>query len=454
MKRIDIARRAARNLKQAKIRTLLTALAISVGAFTLTLSLAIGAGTREYFAKFLETNVNPQSLFVVADKNLVGFNGGNSGPKEYDPNAASFGAGASYKTLGESDLTKIRANKNISSVQPNYNLQATYFTYEGNNKKFTSAVAMYDKTIRGEAAAGTLPPLGQMIGADDVVLPESYLKTLGIKNAQDAIGKTLTVRVTQPAQELSAEQLQSLYASGGLEAVKAASQGKTKDVQFKISAVAAKPATALGDNIQLFISDARAHELADFSAQGTKQFQRYLGAVAMVKDGVKPENAKAELEKSGYVVKTARDLQGILFTVVNVVQGIVAGFGVLALLASVFGIINTQYISVLERTGQIGLMKALGMSGRAIGKLFRYEAAWIGFLGGILGALGGVGLGTLLNPWISRKMSLGAGSHLLIFQPVPIILLILGLVMVAVIAGWFPSRKAARLDPIEALRTE
>ena len=77
MKRLDIIRRAGRNLKQAKVRTLLTALAISVGAFTLTLSLAIGAGTREYFAKFLETNVNPQSLFVVADKKLVGFEGGN-----------------------------------------------------------------------------------------------------------------------------------------------------------------------------------------------------------------------------------------------------------------------------------------------------------------------------------------------------------------------------------------
>lgn len=454
MKRIDIARRAARNLKQAKIRTLLTALAISVGAFTLTLSLAIGAGTREYFAKFLETNVNPQSLFVVADKNLVGFSGGNSGPKEYDPNAASFGGGASYKTLGESDLTKIRANKNISGVQPNYNLQATYFTYQGNTKKFTGSIMMYDKTIRGEAAAGKLPPLGQMIGADNVVVPESYLKALGVTKPADAIGKTITVRVTQPVKKLSETELQNIYTAGGLDALAAVTQGKTKDVTFTVSAVAAKPATALGDTNQLAISDTKAHELADFTTEGTAQYQRYLAAVAMVKDGVKPETAKAELEKSGYVVKTARDLQGILFTVVNVVQGIVAGFGVLALLASVFGIINTQYISVLERTGQIGLMKALGMSGRAIGKLFRYEAAWIGFLGGILGALGGVGLGTLLNPWISRKMSLGAGSHLLIFQPVPIILLIFGLVMVAVVAGWFPSRKAAKLDPIEALRTE
>ena len=453
MKRLDIIRRAGRNLKQAKVRTLLTALAISVGAFTLTLSLAIGAGTREYFAKFLETNVNPQSLFVVADKKLVGFEGGNTGPKEYDPGAANI-SGSSYKTLGQSDLDKIAANKNISSVQPNYNLEATYFTYQGNSKKFTGQVGMYDKTIRGEAAAGSLPKLGTMIGADDIVVPESYLKALGIKNAKDAIGKTITVHVAQQAQTKTTEELQALYAQGGLDALTAATQGKSQDVSFKISAVAAKPATALSDNVQLNISDTRAQELADFTTQGTSQHKRYIAAIAMVKDGVKPETAKAELEKTGLTVKTARDLQGILFTVVNVVQGIVAGFGVLALLASIFGIINTQYISVLERTGQIGLMKALGMSNRAIGRLFRYEAAWIGFLGAILGALGGIGLGTLLNPWISRKMSLGAGSHLLIFQPLPICLLILALVLVAIVAGWFPSRKAARLDPIEALRTE
>ena len=60
--------------------------------------------------------------------------------------------------------------------------------------------------------------------------------------------------------------------------------------------------------------------------------------------------------------------------------------GILALIASVFGIINTQYISVLERTQQIGLMKALGMRGKHVAKLFRYEAASIGLLGGVIGA--------------------------------------------------------------------
>ena len=99
-------------------------------------------------------------------------------------------------------------------------------------------------------------------------------------------------------------------------------------------------------------------------------------------------------------------------------------------------------------------MKALGMSGRDVAKLFRYEAAWIGFLGGSIGAIFGTVIGTLLNPWITEQLSLGEGNSLLIFQPIPIVLMVFALVVVAILAGYFPARKAAQLDPIEALRTE
>jgi putative ABC transport system permease protein len=160
------------------------------------------------------------------------------------------------------------------------------------------------------------------------------------------------------------------------------------------------------------------------------------------------------LFRSGYAAQTAEDLQSLIFTIVNILQYIVTGFGVLALIASVFGIINTQYISVLERTSQIGLMKALGMRGGDVSRLFRYEAAWIGFIGGLIGILLALLATTILNPIINQSLELGEGNYLLEFVPWQAVLLLIGLIIIAILAGFFPARKAAKLDPIEALRTE
>ena len=98
-------------------------------------------------------------------------------------------------------------------------------------------------------------------------------------------------------------------------------------------------------------------------------------------------------------------------------------------------------------------MKALGMRKRDITQLFRLEAALIGFLGGILGSGLAVILGYALNPWIAKKLGLGS-DPLLIFNFWQIAVLIIALMIVATLAGLLPARKASRLNPIEALRTE
>lgn len=163
---------------------------------------------------------------------------------------------------------------------------------------------------------------------------------------------------------------------------------------------------------------------------------------------------KADLIEQGFYVLSSEDIQKTITQFVDILQGIVAALGFVTLIASIFGIVNTQYISVLERTREIGLIKALGMSRGRVLSLFIFEAMWIGFIGGLIGILAAFLLGNLANPIINDQLNLGEGSNLIIFDGYQMLGLLFALMLVAATAGLLPARKAARLDPVEALRSE
>ena len=427
MKMRDIVRRAGRSLRQAKARTLLTSLAIGVGAFTITLSLAAGAGGRQYTEDLVSANTDVREL-QLSQKQENGFD--VSKPQEYSDSSAtqSFGNGFRFKQLTQADISKAEKADGVESVIPVYTLDVQYVTRAG-QKKYQASVSTFNQSVTQQYLAGS----GDNLDKTKTVIPESYREVLGFNTNQDAVGQTIDLVVQKAS---------------------ATAQPTSKTFTLTIAGVYKSSALSFTNGTALQIPVETSKELYDYNMKGNPGYGNYVAAIVRAKPDANAETVKTTLTDMGYDVQTAEDVMSTMFSFINVLQGILLGFGALAVLTSIFGIINTQYISVLERTSQIGLMKALGMRRRDVGRLFKFEAAWIGFLGGAIGSAFAFVAGTVSNPLITKALELEEGTRLLMFEPLSIVIVIVGLMIVSVTAGILPARKASKLDPIEALRTE
>lgn len=431
MKPLDVIRRSGRNLRQAKIRTLLTACALAVGGFTLTLTLAAANGARAYSQKVIDANFDPQALIVAKDKAVFGDSQSDQqGPQEYS--AGSTTNAASVKLLSDQDIQSIAKVPHVEQVSRQYNLSALYIARPDNAKRLTGAINILSPAQKLKLSAGSLSGGQGTIGKGQVVLPDSYLSPLGFNSPTSAIGQQLVLQVVGPG---------------------FGAQRPSQAFTFTIAGVSTKSDLDISfTNVGPFIGEEDGQTI-NLYANGKEAAERGVPTVIIKGDGTDTALIKADLEQAGYQARTSADLQSLLDQVIQVIQVIILVFGSITLVASFFGVVNTQYISVLERTREIGLMKALGMRRATVSWLFIIEATWIGFIGAVLGSAAAIATGIALNPWISQKINFG-DERLLIFQPSQIVLLIVFLMFVTTIAGLLPARKAAKLDPIAALRTE
>ncbi|NCS32528.1 FtsX-like permease family protein [bacterium] len=182
----------------------------------------------------------------------------------------------------------------------------------------------------------------------------------------------------------------------------------------------------------------------------------YSQAKVRVKDNSQLANVRDTIESLGFSTKSASDTVQQIDQIFSIFRIVVSGFGAIGLVVASLGMFNTLTVSLLERTREIGLMKALGAKRRDIFALFLFEALIISGIGGILGVIFGYALGETGN-YVLNTLAVATGNEPVDIFQTPVVFVIglfLFSLLVGFLTGLYPSRRARGLNPLDALRFE
>lgn len=433
MKTLDLIGSAIANTFRSKTRTILTILSIFIGAFTLTITSGLGTGINNYIDDTVSGVGASDAMTVTKTAEGAGDAlAGTGEPQEYDPDTMSTGIpGQTVTALTPDDITTIEGIDGVLSVDPQRSISPDYVQFDDG----TRFVASVGSLVAGQTtvlADGTEPD--NDITDYEVALPQSYVEPLGFDSDADAIGQTVTIGIT--------DALRTQHT------VEATVVGVTEEALASPTGSSILINASLGDSL--------------FDAQSTgipaDEADRYSSASVWFDPDATEEDIDAlkdRLADAGFTGTTIADQLGMITTVIDGIVLVLNAFAIIALLAAAFGIVNTLYMSVQERTREIGLMKAMGMGSGKVFGLFSLEATFIGFLGSAIGAviaiLAGTGISSVLSETLLSDLP---GLTLIAFDPTSIGGIILLVMAIAFLAGTLPAARAAKADPVDSLRYE
>lgn len=433
MKLYDIIRMANSNLWRNKSRTLLTVLAVFIGAFTIMMTTGINTGVNNYIDKQVAAVGSEDYLQIMPAQmaeQLESLMSGSNDVREYQPEDNSTTA----QVLTDDDIAKIESIDGIESAKFYTMVTTDYVTSgEPDAKKYQmSASIMPTASMKLDLAAGE--DLDMTSDEAQIVLPDKYVEPLGFSSNEDAVGKTIKIGATSQVTQQTSE-------------------AEVKIVGIQNASVVGMGSAWMNDKAGELIEDITMAGLPD-------EYRNQANAiVAQLDDDHINEDAaqevKDKLEEMGYSSMTLTDTVSMIKSFFDAITTVLTIFGAISLLAASIGIINTLYMAVQERTREIGLMKSMGLSKAKIFGMFSIEAIALGFWGGILGLVVAYIARSVVNPLASRTFLAGLpGFTLVEFNPLYLVIIIVVVMVIAFLAGTLPARRAAGKDPIEALRYE
>lgn len=426
----DVVLMSTANLARRKGRTFLTLTGVVIGIAALVLMISLALGLKLEVMKLFQSEDALRTLMVMRTKTSSGKNG-----KPVNPMNFGFGG----IPISEREIEELRKLPGVHSVTPDLNL-------------------FLNMEIEGDKEDPIMVPIGGLLPVDEAAMrPYLCAGTVWKDPTERALlipSRMLSVRFSKKPQDVVGKKaiLSIAYASED------EPQPKEEEMTFTIVGVIETEKLGFRAS-QMYLPMERALELRELTKGGSFAFMiykkgHYTTAEVKAADVKAVTEVKKLLTNSGYQVLSTADIIGTINTFFLVLEVFMGSIGAIGLLVSLFGIANTMLTAVIERTREIGIMKAVGARNSHVRGVFLLEAAGIGLLGGLIGLPVGAIVGTAVNFVAHHFRAIPDDMHVFHIPWWLIAGTLVFSVAVSTIAGFVPALRASRMDPVQALRYE
>jgi len=452
MKSYDLMELAGRNLRESKLRNLLTTAGIAVGVASLVALLSLGIGLQAWVNRNLNRSGIFETVAVFSKRDFMSF---DSDERRQEKTQSNENA----RPLDGSARDEIAKLPNVVEVYPEMRFQ-TEVVFEGHSQ--FSTVAGLPMSARGSDAFDDAQ--GKFFSgpeADEAVLQEDFAKRIS-PNASP-LGKQIVLRYAERA-PLAAGTTPNADASGKSTGDSGFSVVRKEKTLTIVGIVKQEPYGGWRNFARgrIFIPVDIAEKmnvlqpsaLRDAVSSGGKP--SYISLLVRVQNPKNAQGVQEAIKTMGFTTWSALDASKGMRRFFLALDLFLIIFGSLGVAVASLGIINTLVMAILERRREIGIMKAIGASDADVKSLFFAEAAAMGLDGGALGVALGWAIGRVINlgtNWWFARQDLPPEN----FWLVPWWLVggaILMAVIVSLLSGLYPAARAAKLDPVQALRYE
>lgn len=402
-------RLAANNMKQKLNRNILVALGVSIGIMSVVLMLSLGNGMKSYFSDMIKSFMNP----LVVEVNMPAEKNANNPNEQAAAMQAMMGAKKPFEEKNIEELSKIDGVKKVEDGFSYMAMPGTNTLKYGDEKSDimmlnSMSSAITDKNVK----EGSLPK------KNEILVSELVAKDLG----GDVIGKKVKLN--------------------------ALVEGKEVEGTFTISGI-----YTTGNNDPVSETSSMVYmNYDDLNSLLKKQDEKLEPSVLYLVADNKEDasNIKSKILDMGYQGSTQEIMGDQMITMLNVLTIVLAGIAGISLIVSSIMILVVLHISVVERTKEIGLLRAIGARSKDIKRIFVSEAFLIGLFSGIIGLISAFLISIVANAGSMEAFDMNVMN----ITPAYAIGALAISTIVSMCAGLIPARKAAKLDPVDSLRSE